>query len=83
MLNALIIERQAAQAKPETINHSLCVLHRAFYLGLRAGTVDKLPYFPMLKFKNVREGFFSREQFERIRAALPEELRLLATLGYS
>ena len=40
------------------------------------------PYIPMLAENNVRVGFFERESFEAVRAALPEALRPVATFAY-
>jgi integrase len=37
----------------------------------------------MLKENNVRKGFFERDQFESIRAFLPEHLRPVVTFAYS
>jgi integrase len=37
---------------------------------------------PMLEERNIRHGFFEHDQFEAVRAALPEALRGVATFAY-
>jgi hypothetical protein len=69
---------------PSTINHSLTLLRRAFNLALRRTPpkVERVPWFPKLKEENVRQGFFEREDYERLRASLPEPLRPVLTFAY-
>jgi hypothetical protein len=40
------------------------------------------PYIPMLQEQNVRKGFFEHDEFVALRAALPVEVRPVATFGY-
>ncbi|HSP96837.1 MAG TPA: site-specific integrase [Candidatus Dormibacteraeota bacterium] len=77
-----VAERQAAGAANATINRELATLTRAYSLGLEAGSVTHKPAIKSLKEDNARKGFFEREQFEAVRAKLPEPLRPVVTFLY-
>ncbi len=77
-----VVERQGQGAKPASINRELAIIKRAFALAMQSGRVYVKPHIPMLEEHNVRAGFFSPEQFEAVRQALPEELRPVATFAY-
>jgi integrase len=81
-VRAYVASRQAAEAKPATINRELAILKRGLRLALQAGKVLQVPHVPMLRERNVRTGFFEREQFDSVRAHLPEEIRPLVTFAY-
>lgn len=81
-LRLYIESRLNEDAKPATIQRELAVLRRMFRLGLQAAKVLRLPYFPTIQVDNVRTGFFERDEFDRVRAELPEHLRPLVTLAY-
>lgn len=81
-LRAYIDDRLSEGAKPATVQRELSALRRMFRLGLQAGKVLRVPYFPTIQVSNVRTGFFEREEFDRVRAELPEYLRPLVTLAY-
>ena len=81
-INAFIIARQRTGAASSTINRSLAALKRCFTLAERAGKVARRPHVPMLKESNARSGFLSHAEFERLRAALPEDLRDLVGFLY-
>ncbi len=76
-LNAYIDRRQAAGAASSTINHALRLLAQALKLA-------DLPWPKVAKLeeKNVRSGFFSREEFDRVSAGLSPDLRDFALFGY-
>jgi integrase len=67
-----------------TINRELTALKRLLNLGARCtpAKVAHVPYIPMLKEDNVREGFFEHEDFQRLMEYLPEYLRPVAFFGY-
>src|SRR5262249_8122178 len=65
-----------------TLNRELSPLSRMFNLRGRAGKVMQVPYIPKLEENNVRKGFFSHEDFLRLRDALSSSLKPIATLGY-
>ena len=75
-------QRIDAGAKPATVNRELSALRRMFVLAVKAGKLMVRPHIPMLAENNVRTGFFERETFEAVRAALPEDLRPIATFAY-
>ena len=67
--------RQDTGASNATVNRSLSALRRAYALGEKAKKVSDKPHVPMLAEDNARQGFVSRAEFERLRAALPADLR--------
>jgi integrase len=77
-----ISKRQADGASNGEINRELSAIKRAYNLAIKGEKLLHKPYVPMLKENNVREGFFEREQFECVRAFLPEHLRPLVTFAY-
>ena len=63
-------KRQARGYTPSTINNETGLLARAYSLaGAAPPRVDKF------ETNNARQGFFSREEFERLSSFLPEDLR--------
>lgn len=74
--------RLEAGASNAEINRELAVLKRMFTIAVQGGKLLHRPHIPMLREDNVRTGFFERDQFEAVRAALPEELRPLMTFAY-
>jgi integrase len=74
-VTAYVAKRQEAGAKNSTINRSLAALKRAFTLAQRAGRVTGRPYIAMLEENNARSGFLTHAEFERLRAALPDDLK--------
>ncbi len=83
-ITAYTVDRQSAGAANSTINRSLAALKRAFTLASRAGKVGARPYIAMLDENNARSGFLSHPEFERLREALPDDLRdPVAFLYYS
>jgi integrase len=75
-------KRLEAGAKPATVNRDMAALRRAFRLAARAGRVEAVPHFPMLREDNVRQGFLERDQFEAIRDKAPEWLKPVLTFMY-
>ena len=57
------------------INRELTTLKRILNLARQNGKLMHVPHVPMLKERNVRTGFFEREQIERILARLPHAIR--------
>jgi integrase len=64
------------------INRELTALKRIFRLAHQAGKLMMVPHVPMLQEHNVRTGFFEREQFEAVRARMPEAARAVLTFAY-
>ena len=81
-LRLYIENRLNEGAQPATVQRELATLRRMFRLGLQAGKVLRVPYFPTIQVDNIRTGFFERDEFERVRGELPEYLQPLATVAY-
>jgi integrase len=75
-------QRQGEGVANATINRELAALKRALTLAHRAERIPRVPYIEMLDEDNVRTGFFEREQFEAVRAHLPEYLRPVMTFAF-
>jgi integrase len=75
-------DRQAAGASNATVNRELAALKRAYTLGMQARRIQLLPYIPMLRENNARQGFFERDQFEAVIRHLPEPVRPVAAFAF-
>ena len=65
-----------------TVNRNLAMLRRMFKLAERESKVSNIPYFPMQKESEPREGFLERPKFEKLRTEMPEPLRATLTFCY-
>src|SRR5262245_47410217 len=83
-IDRYIEQCQAAGIAAATINRRLQILRQAFRLAYQADVpkVIHLPRVRHLPEKNVRQGFFEADEFARLAAALPADLRDLAAFGY-
>ena len=81
-VRAFVFQRQEAGASNAEVNRELAVLKRAFRLAHQAGKLLATPYVPMLREANARTGFFERDQFEAVCAALPAHFQPVATFAY-
>ena len=81
-INDYIEKKLEEKFAPATINRQLSVLKRMFNLGAKANKVDRVPYTPILKERNVRKGFFENSSFLSLRDALPEHPKGVVTFGY-
>ena len=68
-------ERQERRYSNGEINRELTTLKRILNLARQNGKLMQMPYVPMLKERNVRTGFFEREQIDRILARLSQAIR--------
>ena len=75
-------EREERRYSNGEINRELTTLKRILNLARQNGKLMHVPYVPMLKERNVRTGFFEREQFGRILAHLPAAIRPAVRFGY-
>jgi integrase len=64
------------------INRELTTLKRIFNLARQNGKLTHVPHIPMLKERNVRTGFFEREQIERVLDRLPTAVRPVVQFAY-
>jgi len=75
------LQRLEAGKANDTINLELRTMKRMLNLAKQAGKIHTVPYFKMLKGKR-RLGYFTREEFEALRAALPDYLKVLIITAY-
>jgi integrase len=76
------VERLEASAAPATINRELAALKRMYSLAVKGERLQRMPYIEMLRENNARRGFFEREQFEAVRAKLPDYAQPAALFAY-
>jgi len=74
--------RAIARVSNAEINREIAIVRRAFRLAVRAGKLLHRPDFANLQERNVRIGFFEREEFEAVRDRLPNHLKPVATFAY-
>jgi integrase len=64
------------------INRELAALKRMYSLAAEDDKLLHRPHIPKLEERNIRSGFFEREQFDAVRATLPADLKHVATFAY-
>jgi integrase len=77
-----IAKRQSDGAPNSTINRSLAVLRRMYFLAKKDGKLRDVPHIAMLKEPPARRGFLEHGEFQKLRQALPEYVRPLLTLAF-
>jgi integrase len=77
-----ISERLKAQKARATVNRETGALKQAFNLARRQARLTRVPYIPMLREDNARQGFFEHGDFENVVAKLPEPINDIARFGY-
>jgi integrase len=82
LIRKFIADQQGRGLSNGSINRSVSALRRMFYLAKEDGKLRDVPTFPMVKEARPRQGFFEREQYERLFAKLPDYLRLPFSIGY-
>ena len=75
-------DRKERKVSNGEINRELTTLKRIFNLARQNGKLTHVPHIPMLKERNVRTGFFEREQITRIVAHLPPAIRPAVQFAY-
>ncbi|HEY3351177.1 MAG TPA: site-specific integrase [Thermoanaerobaculia bacterium] len=85
-LEAFIASEETRPGKkkksPASINRELAALRGAFNLARKQGQISRVPYFPMLREDNARQGFFEKEEFEKVAGALPAAVADVARFAY-
>ena len=79
-LNRYVTERHAEGASNASVNRELATLKRAFKLGMIAGKVAKMPIFPHLTERNVRQGFLEDAAYTKLARACSSEGLWLRTM---
>jgi len=74
--------RQQDGAANATINRELEMIAKAFSKAMKAKKIHAAPNVPMLKEDNRREGFFTRDQVERLTAHLEDPLKSAVWFGF-
>ena len=77
-----VSQRKSKGMAIATINLDLATLRRALRLAHEHGKLDKVPRIRMLRPAPPRSGFFEREQFEAVNAALPAVLALVTRIAF-
>jgi integrase len=81
-IRAYVADRQEKGYANGTINRELSALKRMYTLAIQAGKLLQRPHIPMLVERNIRKGFFEREQFEAVRNRLAPMYQGVVTLAY-
>lgn len=84
MMEAYRKKRTGEGAKHSTVNRELAVLRSALYKGKRRTPpkVLQIPYFPVVAENNIRRGFLSDEEYDKLLVQLPPELKPLFVTAY-
>jgi len=84
LIKKYIKKRKAENAENATINRELAALKRMLIMGARSTPpkVDRVPFIPMLKENNVRQGFFEHPEYSAVKDALPDYLMGYVTFAY-
>jgi integrase len=82
LIRKFTAEQQAKGLENGSINRSISALRRMFHLAKEDGKIRDLPHFPMVDEAAPRKGFFERDEYETLFAALPDYLRLPFSIGY-
>jgi integrase len=75
-------EEQGRGLSNGSINRSISALRRMFNLAREDGKLRDIPYFPTVKEARPRQGFFEKEQYEKLFAELPDYMRLQFAIGF-
>jgi len=81
-IDVYIESRLEAEMSPATVNRETQLLGQAFRLAFGRKRLASMPNVRHLKETNVRQGFFERDEFERLVAALPAYLQDVARFAY-
>lgn len=77
-----IQKRQAEGAACGTINRELELMRHTFNLALEGRKLVVAPHVPMLREDNVRTGFFTAEEVDRLASFLPETIASMVRFAF-
>src|SRR5438270_8347482 len=75
-------DRKERRFSNDEINRELTTLKRILNLAPQNGKLTHVPHIPMLKERNVRTGFFERDQIERVLDHLPAAICPVVRFAY-
>jgi hypothetical protein len=75
-------DRKSSGASDTTINREISYLRAAFRRALKEGRIGQLPYFPVSKEDNARQGFLDEPDFLRMLDAQDLPLKPFAACAY-
>ena len=83
-IRAYIARRQSEGMANGTINRELAALKRMYRLASQQTPplVVNAPHIPHLQENNVRQGFFTEEEYKLLRAVLPDYVKVPLILAY-
>jgi integrase len=83
-IRAYIVRRQSEGLANGTINRELAALKRMFRLASQQTPplVITTPHIPHLQENNVRQGFFTEDEFKVLRAVLPDYVKVPLIIAY-
>lgn len=83
-IRSYITRRQSEGMANGTINRELAALKRMFRLGSQQTPplVVSTPHIPHLQEHNVRQGFFTEDEYKLLRAVLPDHVKVPLIIGY-
>jgi integrase len=83
-IRSYIVRRQSEGMANGTINRELAALKRMFRLAGQQTPplVISTPHLPHLQENNVRQGFFTEEEYKLLGAALPDHVKVPLIIGY-
>jgi integrase len=77
-----VVQRQKAGASTGTVNRELQLMRHTFRLASQGRKLFVMPHVPMLRETNVRTGFFTREEVERLCSHLKAPLNSFVLFGF-
>jgi integrase len=77
-----VAERLKLGKARATVNREIGALKQALNLARKQARLTRVPYIPMLREDNTRQGFFEHADFEALIANLPEPINDIARFAY-
>ncbi len=82
LIRSYVSERLEQRKSHATVNREVSVLRRAFNLAKEEERLTRVPFFPMFRESNARQGFFEKAEFEAVVSRLPEPVAEVARFAY-